>query len=557
VSTLEGLIDRFLERRVSRAQFLKEATLLGLSVPAAGAVLAACSTGTQSSGGSSTKRLTIAVPATPTTLDPEYISALGQDLECDVATYDRFVQFPVKQVSGISQADVAARPEPLLAESWQAAPDALSITFKLRQGVKSFWGNELTSDDVIWSWDRVFALQAQGLFPLGVSSVTKGSYSAVDKYTVKVGLSKPNPLLPIVLATPVPGAAIYDSTEAKKHVTSDDPWAHKWLATNTASFGPYHAKEFTAGQQVVYVANPNYYRAKPYFGEVVYKAISDASARFSLLKGGQVDIAEELSTEQRKSLTSAQNVKLVDVPGNFFACFALNNSQPPFDDVRVRQAIAYAMPVDDIIKTVYFNEPGVRLIKGYVSEIVPGYPDSWPYQPQNLTKAKELLAAAGKTSINFQISYSSSQPEAEGIAQLIRTALQPLGISAELNKLTPSKYQEQYYGHQAQSVIVQDAAFVLDPVYPLFLYFGQGKSAVANWINYTDPKVQNMIDQGLGEPDPAKRTELAKAADQGIVADVPWPMHLGVGYHLATSKSVSGFVWRPHNLLHFYDFKRT
>jgi peptide/nickel transport system substrate-binding protein len=553
--SVDNLVDRYLKRHVSRAQFFKEAALLGISASSASAILAACSTG-NSSGGGGSKTLTIAVPATPTTLDPEFISALGQDLECDVATYDRFVTFPTKVVDGVNQADVGTKPIALLAENWSVAPDNRTYTFNLRHGVKSYYGNELTAADVIWSWDRVFALQGQGLFPLGVSSVAKGSYTAVDNYTVRVQLTKANPLLPIVLATPVPGAAIYDSTEAKKHVTSDDPWAHNWLATNTASFGPYHAKDFTAGQQVTYVVNPNYYRNKPYFNKVVYKAIPDASARFTLLKSGQVDIAEELTTEQRKALASEKAVKILNVKGNFFACFALNNTVAPFDDVRVRQAIAYAMPIQDIIGTVYFNEPGVRLIKGYVSEIVPGYPDSWPYQPPDLNKAKQLLQAAGKTAFSFQISYSSSQAEAEKIAQLIRTALQPLGITAELNKLTPSKYQEQYYGHQAQSVIVQDAAFVLDPVYPLFLYFGQGKSAVANWINYKDPAVQDIIDQGLGEPDAAKRTALAKSADEGIVNDVPWPMHLGVGYHLATSSSLQGFVWRPHNLLHFADFSR-
>lgn len=552
---MDNLVDRYLQRRVGRAQFLKEAALLGVSASAASAILAACSSaGTGSSGG--TKTLTIAVPATPTTLDPEFISALGQDLECDVATYDRFVTFPTKNVDGVKQSDIGAKPIPLLAENWSVSSDNRTYTFNLRRGVKSYQGNELTSADVVWSWDRVFALQGQGLFPLNVSSVAKGSYTAVDKYTVQVQLTKPNPLLPIVLATPVPGAAIYDSTEAKKHATADDPWAHNWLATNTASFGPYHAKDFAAGQQVTYVANPNYYRSAPYFRQVVYKAIPDASARFTLLKSGQVDIAEELTTEQRKALSSEKAVKIVNVKGNFFACFALNNTVPPFDDVRVRQAIAYAMPVQDIIGTVYFNEPGVRLIKGYVSEIVPGYPDSWPYQPLDVNKAKQLLQAAGKTSFNFQISYSASQAEAEKIAQLIRTALQPLGITAELNKLTPSKYQEQYYGHQAQSVIVQDAAFVLDPVYPLFLYFGQGKSAVANWINYTDPAVQDMIDQGLGEADAGKRAALARTADEGIIKDVPWPMHLGVGYHLATSSALQGFVWRPHNLLQFADFSR-
>jgi len=511
--------------------------------------------GTPASGAGNGSTVILAAGATPTTLDPEF-SSNAQDRESDVSVYDRFTQFEIKTVDGVRQADLNKPPVPLLAEKWKASGDGKTYTFTLRKGVKSYAGNELTSADVVWSWDRVFDQQSQGLFPLGVSSVEAGSYKAVSKYVVQIKLPTPNPLLPIVLATPVPGAVIYDSTEVKKHATPDDKWGRKWLATHTASFGPYHAESFTPGQQVVYVANPNYYGSPPAVSKIIYKEIPDASNRLSLLKSGQVDIAEDLDAQQRKSLVGAQGVSTVDVPGNLSIAFGLNNSIKPFDDPRVRQAVALAVPTEDIIKTVYFGEPTARLFKGYVADTFPAYPDDWPYQPVDLDRAKQLLKDAGQENATFELSYTTTYPEHEKIAQFIKTGLARIGMTVNLNKLTPAKFQQLYYGHKAQSVLVQDAAFVADSAYPLYLFFGRGKGAVGNWINYANPKVQDQIDAALAEPDIAKRTQMGEAADRAIVEDAPWGMYLGIGFHLPQRSNITGFAWRPHNLVHFADLKK-
>jgi peptide/nickel transport system substrate-binding protein len=508
----------------------------------------------QRAGADST--LVIAAAATPTTLDPEFSSS-PQDREIDVAVYDRFTQFQVVDEGEIKRADLQASPVGLLADSWEVSEDGQTYTFHLRQGVQSYVGNELTADDVIWSWDRVFAQESQGLFPLNVSGVGEGSYSKVDDYTVRIELNQPNPLLPVVLATPVPGAVIYDSTEVQKHATEDDPWAANWLATNTASFGPYHAVEYTPGQQAVFEANPNYFQGEPSIQRVIYREIPDPANRLALLQAGEVDLAEDLNASQRQTLEGQEGVKIASVPGNLMIAFGVHNQMEPFDDPRVRQAIAHAVPIEGIIETVFFNEPGVRLFHGYVADTFPGYPDVWPYQPRDVDRARELLEEAGQTSFSFELSYTTTYPEHEKIAQLIRTGLGEIGVDVVLNKLTPAKYQEQYYTHKAQAVLVQDAAFVADAAYPLFLYYGQGPGAVGNWIEYRNPQVQDMIDAALAEPDPERRIQMSLEANRGIVEEVPWPMHLGIGLHVAMKDEVQGFTWRPHNLIHFYDLSKS
>jgi peptide/nickel transport system substrate-binding protein len=127
------------------------ACILGLSLLSAGSGPDGDDSGGTSGGDAST--LVLAAAATPTTLDPEFSSS-PQDREIDVAIYDRFTQFQITEIDGVPQADLNAPPEGLLAESWDVSEDGLKYTFHLRRGVESFVGNELTADDVIWSWHR-------------------------------------------------------------------------------------------------------------------------------------------------------------------------------------------------------------------------------------------------------------------------------------------------------------------------------------------------------------------------------------------------------------------
>ncbi|MDQ2701130.1 MAG: ABC transporter substrate-binding protein, partial [Actinomycetota bacterium] len=423
-----------------RNRFGLLAAVLGMALVVAGC--GSSNDGATGGGGSTgNDRLVVATAATPTTLDPEFASS-PQDREVDISVYDRFVKLAD---DGSGSADLAATPEPKMAESWKQSKDGTTFTFKLRKGVKSFQGNELTSEDVIWSWDRVFAQQSHGLFALGVSSVEKDSYRAVDKYTVEVKLDKPNPLLPVVLATPIPGAVIYDSTEVKKHTTPDDKWGANWLAKNTASFGPYHAKEFIPGQQVVLEANPNYYGDPVALKEVIMREIPDPANRLALLRSGEADIAQDLNAELRRSLGDQAGVKVQSQPGNLAIAYGLNNEMAPFDDPKVREAVALALPVDDIIETVYFNDPTARLFKGYVADNFPGYPDYWPHQPQDVAKAKKLVEDAGATGEKVEISYATTYPEHEKIAQFIASALKEIGLNPVPTKMTPAKYEEQYW----------------------------------------------------------------------------------------------------------------
>jgi peptide/nickel transport system substrate-binding protein len=428
------------------------------------------------------------------------------------------------------------------------------LTFHLRKGVKSEFGNDFTAADVKWSWDRTFALNTAGMWMMKSSSIPSAdSIRAVEPYVLEVNLAGPNTVLLTEQATSLNNPVIYDSTEAKKHASDADPWAKEWLGKNSATFGPYRVTQFTPGQQVAFEVNANYYREKPKIKRVIWREVPSSATRLQLLLAGSVHIAKELDPRERQQCEGKPGVKVTAIKGNEGVIFGLNNQVKPFDNVKVRQAIAYAAPIDAIIETVYLKQPNVRLYKGYTPESYPAAIDYYPYYPTNLEKAKALLSEAGQGPFSFKLSQNASRPDHEQVAIQIQTQLKKLDIDVQIEKLTPAKYQEQYFSRKAESVLVQDAAWVPDPGYSLGLFFGSGPNSVANWVNYNNKEVDALLEQTFNTADPTMRRELGQKAHRIIVDDAPWGFYIGTGFYMTARSEVEGLNWRANNLIDYAE----
>jgi peptide/nickel transport system substrate-binding protein len=126
----------------------------------------------------------------------------------------------------------------LLADSWKMSEDGKTVTVKLKQGIKSPYGNEFDADDYVWSWARRFEVKGVGKFMADVLGIDgPESVRKIDQHTVEIKLRGTTPILYKILAQNYYGGP-FDADEAKKHTTSDDPWAKEWLRTNSAGFGP-------------------------------------------------------------------------------------------------------------------------------------------------------------------------------------------------------------------------------------------------------------------------------------------------------------------------------
>lgn len=506
--------------------------------------------------------MVIAAPATPQSLDHEFDVSLGT-IDSVGALYDNLLEYEKIPDSGDPEAlreDISVhtdRPYNLalkgkLAEKWEVSPDGTVGRFTLRQGVKSNWGNEFTAEDVKWTWDRKLHLNGLGPFQTSVLGITKEEQIQVDdKYVVSFHVPKPNPLLlkqMVNLSNPV-----YDATKCKQMSSSDDPWAHKFLENNSAGFGPYVVSQLTRGQQAVFKARADYYRGKPYMDTIIFKEVPTSATRLSLLQGGAVDIAQFLQPLEYITLTKVASVKVDAVPASFAIWIELNAKIKPFDDVKVRQAMNYALPRDEALKTVYQSLADKQT--GCIPKIYPDFTDKFWNYDTDLDKAKTLLTEAGlKDGFKSTLSYNAGDPVQEPIAILYQTSLRKIGVEITLNKVPAATFYDFVTKREQPMIFYLDSPWVPDPGYSTQLYF-HSKSYV-DYSNYVNPEVDRLIKAGLETLDPKVRLETYTKVQELVMSEAPWGFILWPRYVLARRANLKGFTYYTSNNLRFQDFHR-
>lgn len=542
--------------RVTRRTVIEAAA----AVAAGGALPASLSLTAEAAG--ETHTMVIAAPATPQSLDHEFDVSLGT-IDSVGGLYDNLLEYekvPDKNDPEALREDISVhtdRPYNLalkgkLAEKWEVSSDGTVGRFTLRQGVKSNWGNELTAEDVKWTWDRKLHLSGLGPFQTGVLGITKEEQIQVDnKYVISFHVPKPNPLLlkqMVNLSNPV-----YDATKCKQVASSDDSWAHKFLENNTAGFGPYVVSQLTRGQQAVFKARADYYRGKPYMDTVIFKEVPTSATRLSLLQGGSVDIAQFLQPLEYITLTKAPGVKVDAVPASFAIWIELNAKIKPFDNVKVRQALNYALPRDEILKTVYQSLADKQT--GCIPKIYPDFTDKFWNYDTDLDKAKALLSEAGMAQgFNSVLSYNAGDPVQEPIAILYQTSLRKIGVEITLNKVPAATFYDFVTKREQPMIFYLDSPWVPDPGYSTQLYFNS-KSYV-DYSNYVNPEVDQLIKSGLETLDPNTRLETYTKVQQIVMSEAPWGFIAWPRYVLARRANLKGFTYYTSNNLRFQDFHR-
>ena len=217
------------------------------------------------------------------------------------------------------------------------------------------------------------------------------------KYTVSINLDNPNPLL--AKLQPNLYKPIYDSTKCKQVSNADDPWARKFIENNSAGFGPYRLDQLQRGQQAVFKARADYYRGKPAMDTVIFREVPTSATRASLLQGGAVDIAQYLQPLEIIKLRGQKGVAVDSVDASFMIWLELNAQIAPFDNAKVRQAMNFAFPQEQVLKTVF--QGLAAPLNGCMPNIYPGFTDKfWKYK-YDPDMAKALLKEAGLV-VRFQ-----------------------------------------------------------------------------------------------------------------------------------------------------------
>jgi peptide/nickel transport system substrate-binding protein len=501
----------------------------------------------------SNSMLLVAGPRTPESLDQEYPPTEASH-EARRNIYERLLSYEMKPGENGVMVENFDKLKGALAESWEVSPDKSSITFHLRKGVKSAAGNTLTADDVMWTFERGWSLKAT--FHWYMTQVLKitdfnTAFKKIDDQTVKVTLPGPSPLIERLWVNNDLG--IIDATEIKKHLTPDDPWGSRWLASHSASFAPYQVTKYAPGQEVIYDSNTQYYRGAPKLTRIIFREMPTSANRLAALQAGAVDVAEWLAPREQATLEKMPGVKVWKVYGNYVQRVEMNNTMAPFDNEKVRLALNYAVPRDQLLKSVFYGT--ARLTKSPVSEIYPAFTDKYYNYSENLDKARALLKEAGfEKGFKTQLGYPTGDQTEEELAIILKTAFSKIGVDVELQKLPASTLVERYSKGTIPMYFFRDMAIVPDAAYVTNLWLNS--ASLINYSHYKNPEVDKLINESLSMTDEAKRKTSMERVQQLVMQQAPWVFLINPGYQLATRANVKGYSWNTTNGNTWYDFSK-
>ena len=465
------------------------------------------------------------------------------------AVYEPPVIYPkIKTSSGAFVGD-ATDLEGTIFESWKAHSDGLTYTIKIRKGLKLHNGTRIDAKLVHYMFDRNLNTPGGGAWLLkNIAFVTKPP-QIIDDYTIKLVGDKPSPM--VMSSMYMTSSSMIDPEIVNKHATSDDKWATKWMTRNIAGgSGPYKLVKHIPDQEVVFEAWDDYPFEKPKIKRMIWKIIPSAAQRALLLKSGVIDIAEGLGEEEFKSLKGANGVKIITAPSGNLIYLGMNSSIPPFNDVKVRRAVSYAVDYNDILKNVY-NGDAKRLWGPFSGTNSLSLGSKAGYRTDS-AKAKNILGSSSYKGEKVTISIDSSKADRELIAVRIQASMRSMGMNAEIEKLTPAVYSERKVGKKLQMTIDGMNAWIDDPNYSLSLTLECG--VYGNYMDYCNKEVDSIIKNGWAETDPDKRRKMFERAQRIIIDEAPWAFIAQPNFKLAMKDGLGGYVHYTNEIPRYHHY---
>ena len=267
--------------------------------------------------------------------------------------YDRLISHEMKTVNGTPYYD-RDKFKMELADDMNVGD--MSATFKLKKNATFHDGSPVTANDVKWSLDRAVSVGGFPTFQMGAGSLTKPEqFVVVDNHTVRVDFLKKDRLTIPDLAVIVP--CILNSGLVKKHATAKDPWGLEYTKQNTAGSGAYRVVSWNAGTEVVMERFDKWAGGPlPKVRRIVWRMVPSSGNRRALLERGDADISYDLPNKDFSELKNNPKLSIISTPySNGIQYLGMNVTKPPFDNPKVRQAVAYAIPYQKIMDAVLFG----------------------------------------------------------------------------------------------------------------------------------------------------------------------------------------------------------
>ena len=501
-----------------------------------------------------------------TTLDQE-IASVNESQEASVNEHAQMMRYAIaptqfegdymqQQVDGTRDSF-----QMMLAEDWTKSDDGLTYTFKLKEGVASPWGNELTADDVIYTQKRKMELKLIGGFlqNFAMDVFEEDQFSRIDEYTVEFRLNRPFQTFEHGIANNH-GGSVADSQRLIDNSTEDDPWAAEWATNNAHGHGPYYVDSFTQGDQATWLRNDNWVGGNPNMPErMIWRVVPETSTRLSLVKRGDVHIARQMLAREQIDAAAGEGIFVPDAFTDLSIWATMNFGVQPFDDVRVRQAFLNTIPYDEVINTVYQGR--ARRQYGMVWDPIPGArPDLFEGTVQtDIDKARALLAEAGlEDGFSFEMGFELAFPDQEEAVILMRESAAEAGIDMQLKGLTPSESNEnRSVGDEGlPGFMTRDYAIVQTIPYYLGLFFTP--DSILNWAGWHKGRGQSAeffesLQAGVDVGDDLSAAAHAHYADaqQAVADDNPMAWMAWTDPSWIFRDNVGGYYHRTDNQLDY------
>jgi peptide/nickel transport system substrate-binding protein len=486
-------------------------------------------------------------------VDPHVPGANRGSYEVAWNCYDRLLSLQIeKDENGVDHAN-AGKPVPLLAEEWNETDRA--VTFKLRKNATFHNGAPVTAKDVKWSLDRAMAAGGNPRFQLSTGSLTSPQQTVVvDDHTFRIDYDRVDPQLLPNLAFSIPN--VLNSELIKKHATAADPWGFEWSRNNLAGGGAYQIVSRTP-DTISYVRFDNWKSGPlPKIERVIWRVVPSAASRRALLERGDADVSNEFPPKDIVEMESEGKLNVFATPIDNAVQFVLMNQKvPPFDNVKVRRAIAYAIPYQKIVDVALYNK--VRPLFGGSGDInSTKWPQLSPYHT-DLAKAKSLLTEAGFPD-GFETPFSFDAGSAgilEPLSILIQESLGQIGIKVTLEKISGSNWRASFANKKLAFHTNLFAGWLDNPNY--FFEMAYGQKSIFNSGNYNNTSMMSLVHEARFERDPAKYDALVKKYIKMAFDDVASiPLYQPSAY-VATQKRVSGYRYWFHRQMDYRGMSKT
>ena len=483
----------------------------------------------------------------PNSLDIQTLGANRPSYGVSWLVYDRLMTYGKKTLPDGRVMYDRDKLEPELAESWALAPDGGSVTFKLRKSATFHDGTPVTAKDVKWSFDRAVSVGGFATFQMAAGSLEKPEqFEVVDDHTFRVRFLRKDKLSMNNMAVPVP--SVFNSELVKKNVTPQDPWGLNWTRNNTAGGGAYKVEAFRPGQEIVYVRNDDWKNGPaPKLRRIVQREVPNAGNRRALLLKGDIDMTYDLPPKDFSELAKeGGNVKVASMPvENAMVYLGMNVTKPPFDNIKVRQAVAYAVPYERIHEAALYGR-GAKLYGGTGAVKTVAWPQATSYKT-DIAKAKALMAEAGvpggfETTLSIDLGGATV---GEPAAILIQESLAQIGIKAQINKIPGSTWRAELLKKNMPLIVNRFGGWLDFPEY-FFYWCYHGQNAVFNTMSYQNAKLDKIINTArFAENKPLYDSSLREMI-QIAYDEVPRVPMFQPNQDVAMGSDVAGYMYWFH-----------